>query len=283
MTGLDAQIREMAPSAKAPFLRRIFSEPALSFLREDDGTMVGYEIDRSVNQTVSGYAVIAISKHTILAFVSDLHEEPKLVLFPTAEKIRDTDFGLEELFVTEQFFKKDGTIIHTGKQGKLGLLAATRMPPLKTCDIQAEEFEVSASAALEPAPSAIHTSDDAEVPPDFDDGPPDFEEGAPDFDDGPPDFDEGPNFEEGPPDFDEGPTFEEEPSDIPEPSRSETLKAQSFSKLSDVTDYVVLRMKVPKPLAMELANRVLGLTVPAEQKPGILVQLFCKLFDEHRL
>lgn len=283
MTGLDAQIREMAPSAKAPFLRRIFSEPALSFLREDDGTMVGYEMDRSVNQTVSGYAVIAISKHTILAFVSDLHEEPKLVLFPTAEKIRDTDFGLEDLFVTEQFFKKDGVVVRTGNQGKLGLLAATRMPPLKTCDIQAEEFEVTESAASEPVSSVISAPDNMESPPDFEDGPPDFDDGPPDFEDEPPDFDEGPNFEESP-EFDEEPNFEEDPPEaLLELSRSEMLKAQSFSKLSDVTDYVVLRMKVPKPLAMELANRVLGLTVPAEQKPGILVQLFCKLFDEHRL
>lgn len=140
MANLMTQVRELSPSAREPLFRRLMVDESLAYLR-DKNSIIGFELDMSVDQSLSGFSLIGIQKHTIYAFVSDLKETPRLILFPPLDKLFDSAFELLDLhvikkqFVSAKFEGKELT------RGPLQELVRDLTPPEKEVDISKQVAE----------------------------------------------------------------------------------------------------------------------------------------------
>lgn len=176
MTEIETQIKSIDPSAKDALFRRLLYEQSLAYLRPNKNEIIGFNVDLSNNNMLAGYAIIAIQKHTILAYKSDLDEQPKLILFPTIDKLRDPEFDLLRLNVERTLYDDD---TFTGKLQKTGTLedvSRELLPPFNDAQIDnadAEKFGESLNESLanniktnqnttvdRPAPIADDTSND---------------------------------------------------------------------------------------------------------------------------
>ena len=144
---IKEQLVNVDPSAKDALFRRLMREEDLAYLREDN-TIFGFEVDIEKSAPFSGYALIGMRKHTILVYRSDLHEEKRLVLFPSMEVLFDESFELLNLTVTKKLFDDytfDGTPIESGR---LRDVVADLTPPMKNIDLPNGVSEAMVSALL---------------------------------------------------------------------------------------------------------------------------------------
>ncbi len=295
MTKLELQIEELFPSVKDALFRRLTFDEGLGWLRDEKkpGKVIGFEVDLD-GQELSGFALIAIQRHTVIAFVSDRNESPRLILFPSLEILFDPGFELLKLNVTKKEFSDsrfNGTVIG---HGRFGDMVKDLTPPNRKMDlpetvveqishiIEKEEQIMGSGIKSEnqaPEESVISKSDVSEET-GYDE--PGYEEGLPEGFDEPDDFD---NYEE--PDYDDYEDYSEPVEDDPEPevtlSRSDKLKAQSFNSLSEVTDFVVTKLGINRPLAVTLANKAMQSKVSPEYRVQLAVKIFCKLIDENKI
>lgn len=301
MTRLESQIRELSPSVKDALFRRLLFAEDLAWLRDEKkkDRVIGFEVELD-GQELSGFALIAIQRHTVIAFVSDRDESPRLILFPTLETLFDPGFELLNLIVTRKEFK-DATFhgISNG-HGRFGDMVKDLTPPNRKVDIPDTVVEqMAGSIAREEAeqqPEPIQSVSPAPpVPkpaPVKEPEEPSYEEEP--YEEGPPEgFDEEPdNFEDfqepGYDDYDDYSGYEEpEPELEPEPkkelSRSEKLKAQTFGSLNEVIDFTVMKLGINRPLAVTLANKAMQSKVSPEYRIQLAVNIFCKLIDENRI
>ena len=157
MGNLMTQVRELSPSAREPLFRRLMVDESLAYLREKNN-IIGFELDMSVEQSLSGFSLIGIQKHTIYAFVSDLKETPRLILFPPLDKLFDSAFELLDLQVMKKQFtnaKFEGKELD---RGVLRDLVRNLTPPEKEVDISKQVAEQMAKQMKQadvpkPAPS----------------------------------------------------------------------------------------------------------------------------------
>lgn len=301
MTKLEEQICELSPSVKDALFRRLLFAEDLGWLREEDkkGQVIGFEVDLD-DQELSGFSLIAIQRHTVIAYVSDRNEDPRLILFPALETLFDPGFELLDLIVTRKEFK-DSTFdgISTG-HGRFGDMVKDLTPPNRKVDIsntvldqishiiekEEEEFEKKGEPpqpiAPEPAVAepAIQEPDEPMYEPPYEEGPPEGFIG-----DEPDDFD---NYEEQE-DFDDSGSDYEDYEDEPEPeqetplTRSELIKSQKFAALNDVVDFAVMKLGVNRPLAVTLVNKAMQSKVAPEYRIELAVNIFCKLIDEGKI
>lgn len=117
-TEIIKQINAIDPSVKDALFRRLLYEQSLAYLRQNDKEIIGFDLDLERNNSLAGYTVIAIQKHTIIAYKSDLNERPKLILFPDEAKSVDPEFQLNDLYVRKTIYRDDsfeGEVIAEGK------------------------------------------------------------------------------------------------------------------------------------------------------------------------
>lgn len=299
MNQLMTQIRELAPSAREPLFRRLMIAEELSYLREKN-SIIGFELDTGTEQALSGFTLIAIQKHTIYAYCSDLKEQPKLILFPPIDKLFDPAFELLGLTVTKRRFINSSFSGADLGRGVLKELVRDLTPPEKEVDIpqmvaeQMAEYMKHTEDAPKPEPIHLEKETPEKGMPAYEEDPgygPDLNEGFgaqedySGFDeysgyDGYGDYDSG---YDGYGDYEEGYA---EPCEEPKPvedERSTKLKAQEFNTLSEVSDYCSGQLGVQRPLAVTLVNRALQSEVSPEYRIELAVTLFCKLFDEKRI
>lgn len=287
------QVSELPPSAKEPLFRRLLVEDGLSYLREKSGAIIGFEVDLTKEQTLSGFTLIAIQKHTVFAYRSDLGEPPKLVLFPPLDKLFDPAFELLDLYVTKKRFtdsKFAGTKIASGT---LQDLVKDLTPPQKQVDlpdmmvaamtkhmeeIQQGREKVEVLKAPDPVPEAPETLTEryAEDPGfaqefDEDDAYEGFEENTYE------------GFDEGYDDYSGYDTYEEPEPEMDERSRKLKTKAPDFAQLSEVSDFCAGTLGVSRSLAVTVVNKALQSDVAPQYRIDLAVKLFCKLFDEKRI
>ena len=304
MTRLESQIRELSPSVKDALFRRLLFAEDLAWLRDEKkkDRVIGFEVELD-GQELSGFALIAIQRHTVIAFVSDRNESPRLILFPTLETLFDPGFGLLNLIVTRKEFK-DATFhgISNG-HGRFGDMVKDLTPPNRKMDIpdtvveqmagsiareeaeqQPEPVQQVSPAPSVPKPAPVKEQEVLEDP-SYEEEP--YEEGPPEgFDEEPDNFED---FQEpGYDDYDDYSGYEEpEPELGPEPkkelSRSEKLKAQTFGSLNEVIDFTVMKLGINRPLAVTLANKAMQSKVSPEYRIQLAVNIFCKLIDENRI
>lgn len=301
MTRLESQIRELSPSVKDALFRRLLFAEDLAWLRDEKkkDRVIGFEVELD-GQELSGFALIAIQRHTVIAFVSDRDESPRLILFPTLETLFDPGFELLNLIVTRKEFK-DATFhgISNG-HGRFGDMVKDLTPPNRKVDIpdtvveqmagsiareeaeqQPEPIQFVSPAPSVPKPAPVKEPEE----PSYEEEP--YEEGPPEgFDEEPDNFED---FQEpGYDDYDDYSGYEEpEPELEPEPkkelSRSEKLKAQTFGSLNEVIDFTVMKLGINRPLAVTLANKAMQSKVSPEYRVQLAVNIFCKLIDENRI
>lgn len=305
MTRLESQIRELSPSVKDALFRRLLFAEDLAWLRDEKkkDRVIGFEVELD-GQELSGFALIAIQRHTVIAFVSDRDESPRLILFPTLETLFDPGFELLNLIVTRKEFK-DATFhgISNG-HGRFGDMVKDLTPPNRKVDIPDTVVEQMAGSiareeaeqqpepiqSVSPAPSVPKPAPVKEPEePSYEEEPYEEEpyEGPPEgFDEEPDNFED---FQEpGYDDYDDYSGYEEpEPELEPEPkkelSRSEKLKAQTFGSLNEVIDFTVMKLGINRPLAVTLANKAMQSKVSPEYRVQLAVNIFCKLIDENRI
>lgn len=299
MTRLESQIRELSPSVKDALFRRLLFAEDLAWLRDEKkkDRVIGFEVELD-GQELSGFALIAIQRHTVIAFVSDRDESPRLILFPTLETLFDPGFELLNLIVTRKEFK-DATFhgISNG-HGRFGDMVKDLTPPNRKVDIPDTVVEQMAGSiareeaeqqpepiqSVSPAPSVPKPAPVKEPEePSYEEEP--YEEGPPEgFDEEPDNFED---FQE--PGYDDYDDYSEydEPEPEPEPkkelSRSEKLKAQTFGSLNEVIDFTVMKLGINRPLAVTLANKAMQSKVSPEYRVQLAVNIFCKLIDENRI
>lgn len=296
---LTEQLEGIDPSVPDALFRRLLYEEELGYLREEN-SITGFEVDLDRSIDLQGYALIAIQKHTILAFRSDLDEPYKLILFPSMDKLDDASFGLQGLTVRRCVYHNDsfnGTLV---KEGVLKEVAAELIPPFKEVEVDDDMAKAMRSSVREetlqkPRPRRVRMEPVDEVPEDLTEVPSD---NAP-FDDAPidPPFDEGPfedeSFYEEPyddapiehPDFDEGP-FEPEPEPEPEQPKEDErvtqLKAQTFDKLHEVKDYATVHLNVRTEIASTVLDAVLnkGHALSREDQIKMAVAILAKAINQ---
>ena len=219
MTELETQIKSIDPSAKDALFRRLLYEQSLAYLRPNKNEIIGFNVDLSNNNLLAGYAIIAIQKHTILAYKSDLDEQPKLILFPTIDKLRDPEFDLMRLNVERTVYDDDTFTGTIQKTGTLNDVARDLLPPFADAQISnddAKAFGESLHESLSDNQKQTPQKGTDEPTPtvnDVDDNPDDLTDygldddalptSKPPFDDS---FDDGPDFDDS---FDDGPDFDD--------------------------------------------------------------------------
>lgn len=102
---ITQQLKNIDPSVNDALFRRLMSEEDLGYLREDDNSIIGFELDLDTSKPLSGYTIVAVQKHTILGYRSDLDEPDKLIIFPSIEKLTDMAFDLQALTVNRCVYK----------------------------------------------------------------------------------------------------------------------------------------------------------------------------------
>lgn len=301
------QLEDIYPSAKAPLYRRISSDEGLSYLREGDG-IIGFELDLEVDQQLSGFLLLGIQKHTVYAFKSDLDENPKLILFPPLDKLFDSTFEMLGLKVIEKKYLTNDFVGKEMNKGVLRDIVRNLTPPEKDIDLpddvserMAQELERVRSVQNDPSAASNQAPID-DVPeetsqvtttlvPDVDESmvePMDEPDMNAPMDE--PDMNSFDSYESGFDDFESGfhnDDFEvdQEPEE-PEDWRVVALENERFSRLSDVGEFVEIRLHVPKAVSTQVLNKALQSDVVINKRMNsqdLAVMLFKKLFEDGKL
>lgn len=296
------QIKNIDPSDKAALFRRLLYEKDLGFLRPQNGDkeIIGFELDNNQSTELSGFAIIGIQKHTILAYKSDLNEPQKLVIFPTIDKMTDPAFELGKLQVKREIFNDDsfnGQVISTGRFSDV---AHDLMP-----DMQNDTIEISDDFSQSLSQSMLDASKDenkeVKITPKEDDNDDMMADGMPgandipEFDNEP--FDSEPPFDESEfnePPFDEDSQFDDElddtmpdfnTSDDNHDERGKELNEMSgkFEKMSDLTYYVVTHYGVNADMANNVATAAINSTSDPKTQIDVAILLYVKLFDAGKI
>lgn len=301
---LSKQIDIIDPSAKDALFRRLLYEENLGYLR-DDKSIIGFEVVLDQEAELSGYTIIAIQKHTILAFKSDIDEPKRLILFPAMSKIEDPEFQLLNLKVERKVFKNESFKARAQYTGLLKDVAKDLIPPYKKVEVS-DEMASSMKQAMKATafgtdigekpkkPTAVHIDadvpftestdapiDSPEVPIDVPiDAPMDVPMDVPD------DISEFDEYEQPGDDFHDSESDDEvdNPSKIkPTDERSIKLSEQEFHSISQVSDYVILNLGVQSDLASNVVTAALNATPVPDTQVDVAVLLFIKLFNDKKI
>ena len=300
---INQQLENIDPSVKDALFRRLMSEEDLGYLRDEANSIIGFELDLENSKPLSGFSIIAIQKHTILGYRSDLDEPNKLIIFPSMEKLTDMAFDLQSLTVYRCVYHSADFNGKKISHGTLGEVAQDLIPPYKAVEVPDDMAQSMINTLRESGTEPEHQSNPSTVVRDdvhMDEPPFDDHMDEPPFDDHmdePPmdvPFDspmDEPPMDASFDDFNDSPfdSYEESPAedpDIEESSDSEKaaeLKAQSFTQLSQVSDYVVIHMGVAPDLANNVITAALNATSERATQIEVAVLLFAKLFNENKL
>lgn len=309
------QIKEIDPSDKAALFRRLLYQKDLGYLRDKNGDkkIIGFNVQLDQQEELSGFTIIAIQKHTILAYKSDLGEDEKLILFPSLDKLSDPSFEMDNLEVTREIYSDDSFNGQVVSKGTLSEVTRDLLPPYKKVEVSDDFGESLTNSLLEASKSEDEKQaqkpsqkikpddlDDEEVPTndgmpngdDIDDVPPDFDDSVPtDFDDSvPPDFDDSP-FPPNDDEFDDDAPDDKLDDDLPdddddeEDPRAKELNQMSgkFTKMSDLTYYVVTHYGVNADMANNVATAAIGSVDTPATQIDVAILLYIKLFHAGKI
>ena len=304
------QIKEIDPSDKAALFRRLLYQKDLGYLRDKNGDkkIIGFNVQLDQQAELSGFTIIAIQKHTILAYKSDLGEDEKLILFPSLDKLSDPSFEMDNLEVTREIYRDDSFTGQVVSKGTLSEVTRDLLPPYKKVEVSDDFSESLTNSLLEASKSEDEKQaqepsqklkpddlDDEEVPAndgmpngdDIDDVPPDFDDSVPpDFDDSPlpplpPDDDE---LDDDLPDDDLDNDLPDDDDDEEDP-RAKELNQMSgkFTKMSDLTYYVVTHYGVNADMANNVATAAIGSVDTPATQIDVAILLYIKLFHAGKI
>ena len=247
---LIEQIKSINPSAKDPLFRRLLRDEDLGYLRDGE-KIIGFEIDINNSKELSGYTMIGVQKHTILAFKSDLNEENSLIIFPSMDKLFDEAFELLDLTVIKQEFTNSDFKGKVLDKGVLRRVVSDLTPPLRSVELPQGVSEAMVQAMLEENANSVRatskpTQQQTQQP-------------TPQ------------------------PKSTQQPTPQPqqkEMTKLEELRAQKFTDLADISDFVVVYHGIPREIATQVINGALSASSNPEVRIEVAIQLFGKIYEK---
>lgn len=129
---LQEQIKTINPSVAPALFRLIMRDESTAYLRENNG-IIGFEITED-SQTLEGFALIGMRKRTILAYRSE-STKPKLVIFPSMDKLFNHSFGLLNLKAKKMLYRSDNFRGKELEEGIISDLVRDLTPPEKNVEL----------------------------------------------------------------------------------------------------------------------------------------------------
>lgn len=271
------QIKTVNPSVAPALFRLLMREESVAYLRENNG-IIGFEI-KPDSEEIAGFALIGMRKRTVLAYRSE-DTKPRLIIFPSMDKLFNHSFGLLGLSAKKVFIKSDDFRGKVLDEGVIADLVRDLTPPEKNVELpdqvteqmirimisehsdQEEEDLESAHASPErfkPIGSSIvsHQHEVSRTP----------------TDDIPTEPKENPYFNSTPIGVD---------SIVSTYEPYEQLESRSFPNEHSIIDYVTMEFGVPRELLMKLLNALLVKTqgLSSEKRTHQFKQLVAKLLKE---
>lgn len=270
------QIKTVNPSVAPALFRLLMREESVAYLRENNG-IIGFEI-KPDSEEIAGFALIGMRKRTVLAYRSE-DTKPRLIIFPSMDKLFNHSFGLLGLSAKKVFIKSDDFRGKVLDEGVIADLVRDLTPPEKNVELpdqvteqmirimisehsdQEEEDLESAHASPErfkPLGSAVppttevmmrsHSASNDEPK-------------------------ENPYFSNG------YETVEDSPPTM-EPYQQ--IESQVFPNEHSIIDYATVEFGVPRELLMKLLNALLVKTqgLSSEKRTHQFKQLVTKLLKE---
>ena len=257
---LIEQIKSINPSAKDPLFRRLLRDEDLGYLRDGE-KIIGFEIDINNSKELSGYTMIGVQKHTILAFKSDLNEEDRLIIFPSMDKLFDEAFELLDLTVIKQEFTNSDFKGKVLDKGVLRRVVSDLTPPLRSVELPQGVSEAMVQAMLEENANSVRatskpTQQQTQQP-----------------------------TPQPKPTQQPTPQPQPQPQSQPQPQQKdmtklEELRAQKFTDLADISDFVVVYHGIPREIATQVINGALSASSNPEVRIEVAIQLFGKIYEK---
>ena len=254
---LIEQIKSINPSAKDPLFRRLLRDEDLGYLRDGE-KIIGFEIDINNSKELSGYTMIGVQKHTILAFKSDLNEEDRLIIFPSMDKLFDEAFELLDLTVIKQEFTNSDFKGKVLDKGVLRRVVSDLTPPLRSVELPQGVSEAMVQAMLEENANSVRATSKPT------------------------------QQQTQQPTPQPKPTQQPTPQPTPQPkstqqkevTKLEELRAQKFTDLADISDFVVVYHGIPREIATQVINGALSASSNPEVRIEVAIQLFGKIYEK---
>lgn len=129
---LQEQIKTINPSVAPALFRLLMRDESTAYLRENNG-IIGFEISED-SPTLEGFALIGMRKRTILAYRSEA-TIPKLVIFPSMDKLFNHNFGLLHLKAKKMLYRSDTFRGKEIEEGIISDLVRDLTPPEKNVEL----------------------------------------------------------------------------------------------------------------------------------------------------
>lgn len=257
---LIEQIKSINPSAKDPLFRRLLRDEDLGYLRDGE-KIIGFEIDINNSKELSGYTMIGVQKHTILAFKSDLNEEDRLTIFPSMDKLFDEAFELLDLTVIKQEFTNSDFKGNVLDKGVLRRVVSDLTPPLRSVELPQGVSEAMVQAMLEENANSVRATSKPTSQP--------TQQPTPQ-----------PKPTQQPTPQQPQPTPQPKSTQQKEMTKLEELRAQKFTDLADISDFVVVYHGIPREIATQVINGALSASSNPEVRIEVAIQLFGKIYEK---
>lgn len=268
------QIKTVNPSVAPALFRLLMREESVAYLRENNG-IIGFEI-KPDSEEIAGFALIGMRKRTVLAYRSE-DAKPRLIIFPSMDKLFNHSFGLLGLSAKKVFIKSDDFRGKVLDEGVIADLVRDLTPPEKNVELpdqvteqmirimisehsdQEEEDLESAHASPErfkPIGSSTTAPTDTPLQTPVDDLP-----------------------------TVSNPYFNPSPSStdsVTPMDPHQQVESRSFPNEHSIIDYVTMEFGVPRELLMKLLNALLVKTqgLSSERRTHQFKQLVAKLLKE---
>lgn len=292
---LKEQIKAIGPSVPDALYRLINSNVRYAYLKTGKG-IIGFEVNLTKNEPLNGFCLIALKKHNIHAFKSDLKDKAKLILFPTVDNINDPEYGLRDLYVRKcEYFDDTFSDFKAIDTGELGEVVRDLLPPIRRVNLPdfsgldkdaiLEEVERDRKIIKKENPKTKERAKSNENSGDYSSVPDEFPEDLPDdlpFEE--PDFNsfEGNNFDE---DFESEFMAEMEAEQASMLSPAERLKDGDFKTLTEVQNFCVIEFGTSPDKITALLNAILFKTSgkPESVQLKLFIELLCKAYNGGQL
>ena len=267
---LIEQIKSINPSAKDPLFRRLLRDEDLGYLRDGE-KIIGFEIDINNSKELSGYTMIGVQKHTILAFKSDINEEDRLIIFPSMDKLFDEAFELLDLTVIKQEFTNSDFKGNVLDKGVLRRVVSDLTPPLRSVELPQGVSEAMVQAMLEENANSVRATAKPQPKPQPQAQPTPQPKPQPQAQ---------PTPQQPKPTPQPKPTQQPTQPQQKEMTKLEELRAQKFTDLADLSDFVVVYHGIPREIATQVIHGALSASSNPEVRIEVAIQLFGKIYEK---
>lgn len=270
------QIKTVNPSVAPALFRLLMREESVAYLRENNG-IIGFEI-KPDSEEIAGFALIGMRKRTVLAYRSE-DTKPRLIIFPSMDKLFNHSFGLLGLSAKKVFIKSDDFRGKVLDEGVIADLVRDLTPPEKNVELPDQVTEQMIRIMIsehsdqeEEDLESAHASPERFKPIGSSTTAPTGASPQTPVDGQPTEPKENPYFNQSPSGVDSVTLIDPH----------QQVESRSFPNEHSIIDYVTMEFGVPRELLMKLLNALLVKTqgLSSEKRTHQFKQLVAKLLKE---